>query len=159
MSSTPRPAELPPEKSAHRSVSLTRDALGHYTVTNARGGTMTLGDDADFTPVELLLAGIAGCSAIDVDYFTSRRAEPLEFVADVEAEKIADEQGNRLTDLVLTFRVAFPEGEGGDAARAVLPDIVKRSHDRLCTVSRTIEVGTPVTAVVESAPTGPDSIA
>jgi putative redox protein len=36
-------------------------------------------------------------------------------------------------------------GAHGDAARAILPDVVKKSHDRLCTVSRTIEVGTPVT--------------
>ncbi len=37
------------------------------------------GDGADFTPVELLLAAIAGCSAIDVDYLTARRAEPDAF--------------------------------------------------------------------------------
>ena len=29
----------------------------------------------------------------------------------------------------------------GEKARAILPDIVKKSHDRLCTVSRTIELG------------------
>jgi putative redox protein len=49
----------------------------------------------------------------------------------------------------VTFRVAFPAGEAGDAARAVLPDIVRQSHDRLCTVSRTIELGTPVSTRIE----------
>jgi uncharacterized OsmC-like protein len=44
------------------------------------------------------------------------------------------------------FTVAFPEGEAGDAARAMLDRSVQMSHDRLCTVSRTVEVGTPVTA-------------
>ena len=39
---------------------------------------------------------------------------------------------------------------GGDAARAVLPDAVRRSHDRLCTVSRTIELGIPVTSRVQA---------
>jgi uncharacterized OsmC-like protein len=46
---------------------------------------------------------------------------------------------------VVTFTVAFPEGEAGDNARAVLPDIVKKSNERLCTVSRTVELGTPIT--------------
>jgi putative redox protein len=31
----------------------------------------------------------------------------------------------------------------------VLPDVVKKSHDRLCTVSRTIEIGTPITTRIE----------
>jgi uncharacterized OsmC-like protein len=45
--------------------------------------------------------------------------------------------------------VTFPEGEAGDAARAILPRIVQTSHDRTCTVSRTIEAGTPVSLVIE----------
>jgi uncharacterized OsmC-like protein len=44
------------------------------------------------------------------------------------------------------FRIAFPDGAAGDAAREVLPSALQRSHDRLCTVSRTIELGTPVSA-------------
>jgi putative redox protein len=44
----------------------------------------------------------------------------------------------------MTFHVAFPEGEGGDAARARLGRAVEASHDRLCTVSRTVEAATPV---------------
>ena len=58
--------------------------------------------------------------------------------------------GNRMEELSVTFRLKFPEGDGGDAARALLPDIVQRSHDRLCTVSRTVELGTPVAARIES---------
>jgi uncharacterized OsmC-like protein len=30
-----------------------------------------------------------------------------------------------------------------------MPDVVKKSHDRLCTVSRTVELGTPVTPHIE----------
>ena len=44
----------------------------------------------------------------------------------------------------MTFRVRFPAGPEGDAAREVLPEAVQRSHDRLCTVGRTVELGTPV---------------
>jgi uncharacterized OsmC-like protein len=66
----------------------------------------------------------------------------------VDAEVVRDEQGQRLVDVRLTFHVRFPEGEAGDAARAILPRAVKTSHDRTCTVSRTIENGTPITVTV-----------
>jgi putative redox protein len=135
----------------HRQVTIERIANSKYTVTNERGGTITVGtgDGTDFTPVELLLIAIGGCTAVDVDILTSRRAEPESFGVEVGAEKIRDAGGNRLTDSTVTFRVTFPDGEGGDKARALLPDAVKKSHDRLCTVSRTVELGTPVTMRIE----------
>jgi uncharacterized OsmC-like protein len=49
----------------------------------------------------------------------------------------------------VTYRVRFPAGQAGDAARAVLPDIVRKSHDRLCSVGRTIEAGTPIATRVD----------
>ena len=145
-----RPAELPPEKPKHRHVSLRREETGRYTITNARGGTLSVGSsEEDFTAVELLLSAIAACSSIDVDYVTGRRAQPDAFDVDVDAEKVADERGNHLDDIVLTFKVAVAEGGGGDAARRLLPDIVRKSHERLCTVSRTIMLGTEITARIE----------
>jgi hypothetical protein len=38
------------------------------------------------TPVDLLLAAIGACTAIDVDILTSRRSEPEVFTVDVDAE-------------------------------------------------------------------------
>lgn len=130
-----------------RSVTLQRTSLGRYEVTNARGGTMTVGvgEGADFTPVELLLAALGGCTCADVDFITSKRAEPDSFSVRVTGDKIRDEAGgNRMVNLAIELRVAFPEGAGGDAAREMLPRAARMSHDRLCTVSRTIELGTPV---------------
>ena len=131
----------------HRQVSIARDAAGKYTVTNERGGTIQVGtgSDGEFTPVELLLAAIGACTSIDVDILTSRRAEPTGFTVDVAAEKVRDQLGSHLADIAVTFRVSFPEGAGGDAARELLPGAVRRSHDSLCTVSKTVELGTPVT--------------
>lgn len=134
----------------HRQVSIARDAAGKYTVTNVRGGTIPVGNgsDGEFTPVELMLAAIGACTAVDVDILTSRRAEPTAFTVEVGAEKIRDALGNRLTDITVTFHVSFPAGEGGDAARELLPGAVRRSHDSLCTVSKTVELGTPVSSTV-----------
>lgn len=131
----------------HRRISLVRTELGHYEATNARGGTIRLGagESEEFTPVELLLTAIAGCSAVDVDHITSRRSEPIEFEVAAEGEKTrTDELGNHMRDLVVTFTVRFAEGEEGDRARDMLPKAIEMSHDRLCTVSRTVQHGTPV---------------
>ena len=127
-----------------------RIAPGVLMVTNTRGGQIRFGTGGgtDFTPTELLLAAIGGCTAIDVDILTSRRAEPDSFQVGVEADKIRDDSGNRLTGIQVTFAIEFPAGERGDDARAILPDVVRRSHDRLCTVGRTVEIGTPITATI-----------
>jgi putative redox protein len=137
--------------SAHRGIRIERTGPSTFVAVNERGGrlTMSQANGLDFTPVELLLAAIGGCTSIDVDLVTSRRAEPGRFEVVVDAEKVRDEAGNHLTDLQVTFRVAFPDGEAGDKARAILPDIVKKSHDRLCTVSRTIELGPHIATRIE----------
>src|SRR5215831_14090429 len=133
--------------SVHRSVTVERVTQGVFTATNDRGGQLGFGTggDAGFTPTELLLAAIAGCTAIDVDILTSRRAEPDRFQVRADADKIRDASGNRLTGIGVTFQIAFPDGADGDRARAILPDAVTKSHDRLCTVGRTVETGTPIT--------------
>ena len=135
--------------SAHRSVRLERIENSRYTAINERGGKITIGGETDFTPVDLLLVAIGGCTAIDVDLLTSRRAEPDLFEIVVDAEKARDAAGNHLTDLQVTFRIAFPAGEQGDKARELLPDAVRKSHDRLCTVSRTVELSTPIATRIE----------
>lgn len=129
-----------------RAISMRRTAAGRYAATNVRGGELSFGSgaDTDFTPVELLLTAIAGCTAIDVDLFTSRRAEPVRFELTASGDKLRDATGNHLENLQVVLQVTFPDGEAGEKARAVLPGIVARSHDRLCTVSRTVELPTPV---------------
>lgn len=138
-------------ENALRTVSLRRVGDRRYVATNARGAELTFGqgDEGVFTPVELLLTAIAGCSAIDIDLITSRRAEPETFEMVTTATKIRDEQGNRLEDIEVSIRIRFPDGEDGDAAREVLPDAVKKTHDRLCTVSRTVEIGTPIALTLD----------
>ena len=130
----------------HRQVGLERLDRGRYRVTNARGGEMVIGDGSgdDFTPVELLLAAIAGCTAIDVDLITTKRTEPERFAVTASGEKVRDDDGNRMDDLQVRFDVAFGEDEEGAKAAGRLVDAIAKSHDRLCTVSRTVELGTPV---------------
>jgi uncharacterized OsmC-like protein len=71
----------------HRWVTMDRLDEGVYLARNARGGELRFGSRAGeaFTPVELLLAAIAGCSAVDVDVVTGRRSPAETFATRVDA--------------------------------------------------------------------------
>ena len=130
-----------------RSIELTRIGPARFKATNDRGGETFLGvggDDPDFTPVELLLAAIAGCSALDVEAITHKRTSSTTFAVHAEGEKIRDAGGNHLTGLRMSFDVAFPAGPEGDAARDRVQAAIEMSRDRLCTVSRTVQLGADV---------------
>ena len=135
----------------HRRVTLERLDEGIYLARNARGHELRFGskDPDGFTPVEVFLASIAACTAVDIDVVTGRRSPAETFESRIDARYVRDDMGNRLEDIRLTFHVTFPEGEAGDAARTILPKVARTSHDKTCTVSRTVEIGTPVELVLE----------
>jgi uncharacterized OsmC-like protein len=134
-----------------RTMDLTRISKGRYQAVNRRGGVLPVGsgDDSDFTPVELLLAALGGCTAIDTDLITSKRASPETFDIRVQGHKVRDDGGNHLVDLTLNVSITFPEGEDGDRAREVLPRAVRQSRDRLCTVGRTIQLGASIDYTID----------
>lgn len=136
MSGQPRPV----------SVRLERTATGRYVATNAAGVQLELGSgDGLFSPVEVLLAAIGACSAIDVDVVTSRRAGPERFEVTIGGTKVVDETGgNRMADVDVCFDVAFDDSPEGRQAAGLVPRLVRLSHDRDCTVSRTVELPTDV---------------
>ncbi|MDN5804918.1 MAG: OsmC family protein, partial [Microlunatus sp.] len=105
-----------------RRVSLERTSKGRFLARNTRGARLAVGtgEDSDFTPVELLLVAIAGCSAVDVDLITGKRSAPEEFRVDATGVKIRDQHGSRMVDLGTDFTIRFPDTEAGRAAEAVL---------------------------------------
>lgn len=143
MSQTP---STPAGEQTLRSVELVKIGDGRFKAVNRRGGVLPIGsgDDPDFSPVELLLAAIAGCSAIDTEHITRKRADATDFRVRTEGHKIRDDRGNRLVDLRVTFDLTFPEGDDGDRAREVLPRTLAQVRDRICTVARTVQLGEPI---------------
>ena len=129
-----------------RHIELTRIGKERYKATNRRGGVLPVGsgDDPDFTPVELLLAALAGCAAVDIDLITGKRVEATTFDLRTTGHKVRDESGSHLVGLTIHVDVRLPEGEDGDRAREMLPKAIAMSHDRLCTVTRTVVLGTPI---------------
>lgn len=134
-----------------RSITLNRVAERHYRLTTASGATLEFGQGEGLvTPVELLLAAIAGCSSVDVDAVTSRRGEPEKFEVVATADKTTDAGGGAiLENLRVSFDLDFPDTAAGREAASLVERAVRLSHDKLCTVSRTVEAGSAVEMVIE----------
>jgi len=129
-------------------VNLSRLSQHHFEATNSHGGALSFGRKwtGEFTPVELLLVAIAGCTAMDVDAITVKRSEPTRFHLSCSGQTTKSAHGNHVTDIQVDFDVEFPDTDEGRAAENVLEKAIRKSHDRLCTVSRTVELATPVDA-------------
>ena len=112
-----------------RSIDLTRIGKARYKAINRRGGVLPIGngdEDPDFTPVELLLAALAGCAAIDVDLITGKRAEATRF--DLRGQRPQGPrragQSHRRAEHLARHRLS--RGEAGDRAREMLPRAIAR---------------------------------
>jgi putative redox protein len=114
-----------------------------FIARNDRGATISFGtggDDADFTPVELLLAALGGCNIVTVEPLTAKRGHRLvRLAATIEAEKI---KPNQLGTVVMTYNVELPPDDP-QAAQA-FHDVAKRVHTLACTVSTALQSETEI---------------
>ncbi|MET8997754.1 OsmC family protein [Amycolatopsis sp. Hca4] len=112
---------------------------------NERGAEVRLGRkgaEGAFSPAELLQIAAAGCSAVTAEELIVRRiGEEAKFRVAVTADR---REGAAELDAV---HVAFDVDVSTLAAdqREALAGAVDRAIERLCTVSRTLKKGIPVT--------------
>lgn len=112
---------------------------------NERGAQVRLGRkgaEGAFSPAELLQVAAAGCSAVTAeDLITRRVGEDSKFRVEVTADR--REGASELDAVHLRFDV---DVSGLDEhGREALATAVDRAIERLCTVSRTLKKGVPVT--------------
>src|SRR5215475_13269090 len=114
---------------------------------NDRGAEISFGtggDDAAFTPVELLLVALGGCNIVTVEPLTAKRGHRLVRLAAVmESEKV---KPNRLGPVTVTYDVVLPPDDP-DAAQ-VFHDVAHRVHQLACTVSTALVDHTDVSVVI-----------
>lgn len=135
-----------------RSVSIERVGLKHYRATGVNGATLDFGQgEGMLSPIELLLAAIAGCSSVDIDVVTSRKSEPENFTVTSSGIRQNEDGAVRLDDIQVNFNVTFPDTEYGDKAACMVDRLIKLSHDKDCTVSRTVEHETKVEFINDNA--------
>ncbi|SEF26415.1 Uncharacterized OsmC-related protein [Amycolatopsis pretoriensis] len=122
-----------------------RDGRHSFVGRNDRGAEVRLGRtgaEGAFSPAELLQIAAAGCSAVTAEELITRRiGEDAKFRVTVSADR---REGASELDAV---HVAFDVDVSTLAAdqREALAGAVDRAIERLCTVSRTLKKGIPVT--------------
>lgn len=132
--------------SEQRGVSLERTGFERYRVTTRAGAELEFGRGEGLVdPVDMLLAGLAGCMAVSIDKPLTRAAEPERFDISVVADKLKDvSMATRLQNLRLDFDLEFADWTRKQEPRAFVEKLLAVAHDTHCTVSRTIEAGAHV---------------
>lgn len=126
-------------------IRVTVAADGTMSARNTRGGELPIGtgwDGVDSNPIEMLLAAIGGCAAIDFTNVLARRGHPVSGLdIEVRGRRASDE---RLE--AIEVRYVLPDGDHIDAEDI---EVARRlTADVLCTVSRTVEHGGSVDYLV-----------
>ena len=86
------------------------------------------------TPTELLLAGVAGCTAMDVvSILRKKRLQVDDFEVEVDGD-MASEPPKHLTSIRLVYKVWSP-----DVTDEALERAIELSQEKYCTVSNTVK--------------------
>lgn len=92
-----------------------------------------------FSPKALLLAGLAGCSGIDVvDILEKMRVEFSDFTIDTEAEQTA-EHPKVFKEILITYRLKTASGNEDKVRKAI--DL---SLEKYCGVSAMLKKNSPI---------------
>ena len=125
-------------------VRVRRDKHASFTAINARGAEIRIGrsqDGPDFSPVELLMAALGACAGLSADNVIARRlGEDAPVEVFVDADK--DEEADRLTRVRMRFDLDL--SGLSETERTTLATLARRAVQATCTVSHTVEPGTPV---------------
>lgn len=124
-----------------RDMTFDAQADGHHVILDARGQT---GDQRGPTPVGLLLAALAGCTAMDViSILKKKRQDVSGLVVRVEGRQV-DDHPHKFEDITITYEV---HGKGVD--RVAAERSVELSDEKYCSISATIRQGARIATRVE----------
>lgn len=133
---------------------------GHrqWTAHNGRGAEvrMAAADDEagqpSFTPAELLLAALGGCSGLVIDR-TARAVDHDDLRIVVESVSTPKDDG-RIGTVRVSYELDIPEDANGGRAAEVFARGVRLTHEQYCKVSRTVEHGARVEAILPDGTVG-----
>ncbi|MEP6759575.1 MAG: OsmC family protein [Actinomycetota bacterium] len=125
----------------NRHLQMTVNADDTVTVTNKHGTQITVDQNGllGLSPLELLLASLGSCSAVDFALLMRKQRDPVE---PLRIEVDGDKEDTRMQWLRVTYHVEREQD----------PIKVERARSKtatdLCTVSRTLSDGCPVEHVI-----------
>lgn len=103
-----------------------------------------IGNDTALTPKQLVVAGLAGCTAMDVVALMKKHKQPLDsFEVETEVEKSTSGYPEVFVSAVLTFRFK------GALDNAKVIEAVKLSQTKYCGVSAMLAKAFPITYRIE----------
>ena len=117
-----------------------------FEVTNDNGHKVLLdnkskkeGKVEGISPMELLLAGLAGCSSIDIiAILNKQKINPTDLKMDVEGDRIPDVVPSLFYKIKVNVRLE------GDIPPVKAKRAVSLSFDKYCSVAKTLEYSTPI---------------
>jgi putative redox protein len=96
-----------------------------------------------FSPMEAVLAGLCGCTSVDVVSILKKKREPLEgLTVSAEAEQ-APEPPRVFTHIHLTYRIR------GKVSSKAAEDAVALSKNKYCSVSKMLEKSASIDYSIE----------
>jgi putative redox protein len=113
----------------------------HMEATNEEGNALQMdgspdigGEGKGMRPMQLLLAGVGGCSAIDVILILKKQKQVIEsFEVEVEGDREKIEDYSLFRDICLHFKIS------GQVDKDKAERAVKLSIEKYCSVSKTLE--------------------
>jgi uncharacterized OsmC-like protein len=125
----------------NRHLDMTVNPDDTVTVTNKHGTQITVDQNGllGLSPLELLLASLGSCSAVDFALLMHKQRDAVE---PLRIEVDGDKEDTRMQWLRVTYHVA----EGPDPIK--IDRARSKTATDLCTVSRTLADGCPVEHVV-----------
>ncbi|MBC9711161.1 OsmC family protein [Streptomyces sp. TRM66268-LWL] len=139
-------------------IETTRNGYRDWTARNERGAEVRMAaadDDSaqpSFTPVELLLAAMGGCSGMVLDR-TARAVEHDDLAITIESVSTPEDDG-RIGKIRVTYELDIPADANNGKAAEVFARGVRLTHEQFCTVSRTVEHGARVEAILPDGSVG-----
>ena len=129
-----------------KEVNLAWDGGDTYLATNKVGATIRTGRSTAETPVvgpmEMLLVGLAGCSALDViDILKKKRQTPVDFKINVRGNQRTDVYPKIYTEFHIEYILWGDDLQEVDVARAIALSV-----EKYCSVGGTLGKAGPVTS-------------
>jgi putative redox protein len=120
----------------------------HFEALNESGQSVQIdanpaigGENKGARPMELLIMGLGGCSAIDiVSILKKQKIEPDSVNIEIEAHREADATPSLFTDIHIKF-IFKGNIDAGKAERAI-----QLSLDKYCSVAKTLEKTAKITS-------------
>lgn len=119
----------------------------HMEAANEEGGLIRMdgstsigGIEGGFSPMQLLLAGVGGCSAVDIIGILNKQRQDLQdLTIEVEGDRQSKEDHSEFTSIHIKFIFT------GNLEESKVERAINLSLDKYCSVSKTLEKASEIT--------------